>query len=191
MKSRTIKVDYLEFNYQDRLKQRSNQHLRLPWAIDENERMEHASVVYPRPGARDDYQGHIYLSGRGGFGLYLGRKGTFEDWSDAISLDDRQRIIEDLLEALRKAGLVEAVDTQGDVAGYQVRSYARNLVRFCREQRDPAHQQRQLVRGLRLLRVGWWSAADRSRVELRSGRRRPAALLPLVRCLPARLDDHR
>ena len=115
-----IKVDFLEPYYQDRLKQRSNQHLRLPWAIDENERMEHAAVVYPRPGERDDYQGHIYLSGRGGFGLYLGRKGTFKDWSDTISLDDRQKIIEDLLEALRKAGLVEAVDTRGDVHGYQV-----------------------------------------------------------------------
>ncbi|MEJ2389593.1 MAG: helicase-related protein, partial [Chromatiaceae bacterium] len=115
-----IKVDYLDALYQDRLRQRSNQHLCAPWAIDENERMEHSSVVYPRAGTRDDYQGFVYLSARGGFGQYLGRTSTFETWSGYLKLDDKQQIIQDLLEALRAAGIVTALETQGDTKGYQI-----------------------------------------------------------------------
>jgi ATP-dependent helicase YprA (DUF1998 family)/very-short-patch-repair endonuclease len=113
-----IKVDYLDPFYQDRLRQRSNQRLRLPWAIDENERMEHASTLYPRPGTRDDYRGHVYLSARGGFGQYLGRSSTFGPGQ--LRLEERQQIIQDLLTALKTAGLVEQVDTQSEVAGYQI-----------------------------------------------------------------------
>jgi very-short-patch-repair endonuclease len=115
-----IKVDYLDALYQNRLRQRSNQHLRAPWAIDDNERMEHSSTVYPRAGTRDDYQGFVYLSARGGFGQYLGRTSTFDDWSDYLKLDDKQQIIQDLLEALRAAGIAAAVDTQAEIKGYQI-----------------------------------------------------------------------
>jgi hypothetical protein len=95
-------------------------HLCAPWAIDENERMEHSSVVYPRAGTRDDYQGFVYLSARGGFGQYLGRKSTFEDRNGKLKLDDKQQIIQDLLEALRAAGIVTALETQGNTKGYQI-----------------------------------------------------------------------
>lgn len=115
-----IRVDYLDTEYQDRMRQRSNQHLREPWAIDENERLEHAAVVYPRAGQRDDYQGYVYLSSRGGFGQYLGRASTFPHWRERLSLDDRQQLINDLLEALRIAGIVVATGEQEGVQGYQL-----------------------------------------------------------------------
>ena len=47
-----IRVDYLASLYQDQLKQRSNQRLALPWAIDEGEVFEHAAIAYPRPRRR-------------------------------------------------------------------------------------------------------------------------------------------
>jgi len=39
-----IKVDYLIPQRQERMRQRSNQHLGPPWALDENERMEYAAI---------------------------------------------------------------------------------------------------------------------------------------------------
>jgi len=80
-----IKVDYLNTAYQESLLQQSSQHLIDPWAIDENEsqQMEHAAVLFARPAqGRDDYGGNVYLTARGGFGQYLGRRGTFPEWAD-------------------------------------------------------------------------------------------------------------
>lgn len=114
-----VKVDYLDPDFQDRLKQRSNQHLKLPWAIDENERLEHATVIFPRPGSRDDHRGFVHLSPRGGFGQYLARKYSGAG-PNRLSLDDRQQIIEGLLDILKSAGLVEEVETRNETPGYQV-----------------------------------------------------------------------
>ena len=64
-----IKVSYLEPNAQESLRQMSNQRLISPWAMDENERLEHAAVLYPRPrGEKEEYGGDVYLSARGGYG---------------------------------------------------------------------------------------------------------------------------
>ncbi|MBF6596052.1 MAG: DEAD/DEAH box helicase [Thermaceae bacterium] len=139
-----IKVDYLDQDYQERIQQLSSQRLVDPWAIDENERMEHSSVLYPRPTRHGDFQGDVYLSARGGFGQYLRRRTTFGGSSsgpDRLTLADTQQVINDLLEGLRVAGLVEVVrdaksdkgsknsknskDSEsgkngGDVPGYQV-----------------------------------------------------------------------
>jgi ATP-dependent helicase YprA (DUF1998 family) len=121
-----IKVDYLNRTYQESLLQQSSQHLIDPWAIDENESqaMEHAAILFPRPGqGRDDYGGNVYLTARGGFGQYLGRQRTFPEFGQKLSLDDRQAIILDLLRALEIGGLLEVViPARGntDVAGYQL-----------------------------------------------------------------------
>src|SRR5690606_5152033 len=65
-----IKVDYLDAGYQERIQQLSSQRLIDPWAIDENERMEYASVLIPRSSGGDDGRGNFtYVSGRGGFGI--------------------------------------------------------------------------------------------------------------------------
>ncbi len=121
-----IKVNYLERTFQEQIQQRSSQRLIDPWAIDENEAraMEHASVLFPRPsrasGESDDF---VFLSSRGGFGQFLGRRNTFPDHAGPLKLDHRQQIIVQLLERLAVAGIVEAVvpkRSESDVAGYQV-----------------------------------------------------------------------
>ena len=67
-----IKVDYLSHGTQERIQQQSNQRLIQPWALDDPEVFERASVLYPRGSrGRDDYGGYVYLSPRGGFGQYL------------------------------------------------------------------------------------------------------------------------
>ena len=122
-----VKVDYLDQGFQERTTQGSSQHLRSPWAIDENERLEHASVALPRPQRNGDYGGWTHLSARSGFGQYLRRRGTFPTVARAITLNETSEIIRDLLEALRVAGLVVRVrepEAQDDVPGYQVAASA-------------------------------------------------------------------
>jgi ATP-dependent helicase YprA (DUF1998 family)/very-short-patch-repair endonuclease len=117
-----IKVEYLREDAHDRIRQQSSQKLKEPWGIDEQERLERASVLYPRSGKPNDRSDNVYLSARGGFGQFLGRANTFPEWNQGkLKLDDRQDIIRHLLEALRVAGLVERVDEpKDDVPGYQV-----------------------------------------------------------------------
>lgn len=124
----TIKVDYLDSNYQERIKQLSSQRLKEPWAIDEDETMEYASVLFPRSSTGDDGHGNnTYLSARSGFGIYLRRPNTFEEYDATrygkLGLDETTTIIRQLLEGLRIAGLVEVVQepkSEGDVPGYQL-----------------------------------------------------------------------
>jgi ATP-dependent helicase YprA (DUF1998 family)/very-short-patch-repair endonuclease len=121
-----MKVDYLDPAYQERIQQQSSQKLKEPWGIDESEggRMEYASILFPRPqrGGRDD-RANLYLSPRGGYGQFLGRPSTFPNLPGPHRLEDKDRIIRDVLECLRVAGLVEIVVPTPDpeeVPGYQI-----------------------------------------------------------------------
>jgi ATP-dependent helicase YprA (DUF1998 family)/very-short-patch-repair endonuclease len=121
-----VKVNYLDRTFHEQLQQKSSQRLIDPWAIDENETraLEYASVAFPRPSSGQGETGdYVFLSSRGGFGLFLGRKATFPDYQTNLKLDERQRIIRELLDRLCVAGIVEAVipkRSDDDVAGYQI-----------------------------------------------------------------------
>lgn len=118
-----IKVDYLDQIYQERLKQRSNQRLTAPWSVDENEKLEFATVLVPRARQPRDSREDIYMSPRGSFGQFLRRSVTFPDFPGTLSTNEAGLVIQQLLEALRVGGLVEIVaDRQStdDVPGYQV-----------------------------------------------------------------------
>lgn len=117
-----VKVDYLDGEFQERIKQQSSLKLINPWSIDENEKMVHAGILYPRSRGSHDYHGNIYLSDRSGFAQYLRRKSTFPEHSQTISLQETQVIIEQLLNALVIAGILEVVDKgkEGEVSGYQL-----------------------------------------------------------------------
>jgi very-short-patch-repair endonuclease len=118
-----IKVDYLDSRYQERIQQQSSQRLVEPWAIGDNEEMQHAAVLYPRSQKRGDYRGNVFLSPRGGFGQYLRRPSVFTDYGKKLSLDDTDNIIKQLLKGLKVAGLVEEASEprfEDDVPGYQL-----------------------------------------------------------------------
>src|SRR6266849_6819890 len=118
-----IKVDYLDQLYQENLQQQSSQRLVAPWALDENESKEYATILFPRSRGGDADRSYVYLSARGGFGQYLRRRTTFEDFGEKLRLDDTTTIIEQMLEGLRQAGLVEQVvepRNEGDKPGYQL-----------------------------------------------------------------------
>jgi len=122
-----IKVDYLDSNELERIQQASNQWLEGAWAIDEAERMEYASILFPRPQRKGDYRGYVYLSPRGGFGQYLRRINTFPDYSTPMKLEESRDIISQLLKALSVAGIVSTVlepTDKDDVPGFQIQAAA-------------------------------------------------------------------
>lgn len=119
-----IKVDYLNPMHQESLKQLSSQRLKSPWAMDENERLEHAAILFPRSRQKkEEYGGNVFLSARGGYGQYLRRYTTFLDYHSKINVQETGEIIRQVLEALRAGGLVEIVHESkepGEVHGYQI-----------------------------------------------------------------------
>lgn len=126
-----IDVDYLTTEFFERLQQQSSQRLREPWSIDEQERPEIASVVFPRGRRPHDRQFYTYLSGRSGFGIYLGRPTTlpeFDRSSGNLRLVEKDLIIQNLFSVLANAGYVVQVvdpsDDEDDQPGYQLSASA-------------------------------------------------------------------
>ncbi len=117
-----IRVDYLETGYQERIQQISSQRLVEPWAIDESEAMVHGAIAFPRASGQNDYGGNVYISARSGMGLYLRRTGVLPNYTPKITLEETDKILRDLFEALRVGGLVEIVSEgeAGEAPGYQV-----------------------------------------------------------------------
>ena len=109
----------------DRMKRRSQEALRPEWAVADGDQRE-AAIVYPgagRPGTARDL---VFMSGRGKFGRYLKRAGRFPGYLRAISRDDAQQIIGDLLRVLSGEGaslLTEAQHPRRRGArGYRIRA---------------------------------------------------------------------
>lgn len=126
-----IKVDFLDQDFQERLQQQSGQRLIEPWAIDLNERMEHAAIAFPRSRENGDYAGNIFLSARGRVGSYLRLPSTFPHLDQRLTVQDAQMITEELLDALRQAGIVEVAQqprNSDDTPGYQIRADAMRWV---------------------------------------------------------------
>ncbi len=122
-----ILVEYLDPEFQERLKLRCNQWLKEPWNIDEDEKLENATILYPCSRPQQSAPDSVYLSSRGGFGQYLAAAGTFLDYNDKLTPEDKQKIIQDLLKTLRLAGIVSVVsnaDIEGKVPGYQIKAGA-------------------------------------------------------------------
>ncbi len=120
-----IKVDALDESSQEGLKQRSSQRLTGSWAIDELETLSYSATLFPRPRGGEDERSAVYLSPRGGFGLYLRRHGTFPLHQHQLSLKETERIIVGLLDALRIYGLVEVTaepSAERPVPGYRLQA---------------------------------------------------------------------
>jgi hypothetical protein len=113
-RSLAIKVDYLDQQNQEAMKSHCRQHLleedSTAWTLGDGERLFTASMLWPashggvgNEGERDS----VYLSGLSGFGQYLRRHNTFPEFGAKLKVEDSSTIIQDILEALRKEGIVE------------------------------------------------------------------------------------
>ena len=124
-----IDVDYLKPDFYERLQQQSSQRLKAPWAIDEQEKQEYASAVFPRSRRPRDRMYCAYVSGRSGFGLYLERRGTLPEYSPpggTFRLTDKDAMCRDLFRVLCSAGYLVEAEPAGDdgVPGYQLAASA-------------------------------------------------------------------
>jgi ATP-dependent helicase YprA (DUF1998 family) len=119
-----INVSYLDAEAQERLHQQSDQWLKSPWAIDENEKPVRSRVLLPRSGDRDDQGDFVFLSARGGLGQYLRRHSTFPHLDHRLSTDETDVVIRQLLEALAVGPITRVLEPRGpdDVAGYQLQA---------------------------------------------------------------------
>lgn len=117
-----IKVSYLDPVEQERIKNLSDQRLREPWALDEGEKLERAGMLFPRSRGRGDSGFNRFGSARSLIGQYLRKRQTFPQLASPIGADEVPAVLTDLLENLRKAGLVECVEPaeSGQAGGYQL-----------------------------------------------------------------------
>ena len=123
-----IKVQYLDSDMLQRIKDRSFNLLRPPWALDEDEKLEPASIALARSRRADEWRARFtYISALGSFGQYLRRAGIFAEYADQLNRDMTWQIIRELLLALQIGGIVEEVlpaRSADDVPGYQLNAAA-------------------------------------------------------------------
>lgn len=119
-----IKVDYLDYEALERIRKESFQRLKEPWGFSEDERPEYAGILFPRSRTPADRQEHLFLSALGGFGRYLRNSGVLPG-GNTLTVDETGGVILDILDAMRRHGLVERVlekKDAGDVPGYQLQA---------------------------------------------------------------------
>ena len=118
-----IKINYLDRDYQDKLKSLSEQYLKEPWALDREEELIYSAYMFPRARQKKEDTGqNIYLSGRSLFGQFLRRRGVLTS-SDKLTLEDVEEIIKGLIFALEQGGLIEPTlspPKNNDIPGYQI-----------------------------------------------------------------------
>ena len=115
-----VQVGFLDKNEQEKIRQQSGQHLIAPWAIDEDERMEFSSILFPRSRHKKDFEGHLFLSARSGYGQYLRRF-----FGKKVATARLQGIIRQVLDVLYSAGLIARVrepEKADDAPGYQLKA---------------------------------------------------------------------
>jgi very-short-patch-repair endonuclease len=160
-RSLAIKVDYLDQEHQEAMKSHCRQHLleedATAWTLGDGERLFTASMLWPASKGRVSNDGgreSIYLSGLSGYGQYLRRLNTFPELGATLKVDDAQAIIKDLLEALRKEGIVESAAQQGGAdpaTAYRLKASA--MVWKAGDGKvphDPVRMPRQPEKGLRI-----------------------------------------
>jgi ATP-dependent helicase YprA (DUF1998 family) len=123
-----IHVDYLDPAKQEQIQADAGQLLIDPWRIGDGERLEQSYVALL--GASGKRRGKsfaggrfVYLSPRGGFGQYLRRKLGYPK----LSSEDLQELINHIVAALRKLGVLHVVEVGGrgeQTTGYQLSAAA-------------------------------------------------------------------
>jgi very-short-patch-repair endonuclease len=120
-----IEINFLEAEYQQRVRQLSSQRLKAPWAQDENERLTTAFIAKPRSRQAGDTRDSIYVSARGRFGMWL-RKELSREGAERPSMSDTQEIIQSLFSVLARSELLKELEgdrcNKDDLPGYQVKA---------------------------------------------------------------------
>ncbi|MCX8087040.1 MAG: DEAD/DEAH box helicase [Rhodocyclaceae bacterium] len=127
-----IKARYLDADEQEKLKNASFSHLRDPWALNEDERLQPARYLIlgskpAHPNQQDDRA--AYLSYRSSFKRDLSKPSFWGDtaqsrWPDKFDEEFFGQLMESLLSALIQGGLVQCFEVPGGRTAYQINAAA-------------------------------------------------------------------
>jgi len=121
-----VDVDCLTESGFERIKRQSSQELTGVWAIPANETVAPVGTVYAFASQPGKGRNDLHLTGRSALGRYLSRPNQFPGHPDKLGIDDAQRIIQDILGVLTRAGLL--VDVEGNYGRRGYRLKASSLV---------------------------------------------------------------
>ncbi|MEW5979782.1 MAG: DEAD/DEAH box helicase [Acidobacteriota bacterium] len=120
-----IEVDYLEWDFQEKIKRNSFNELCDPWAFDPVEKLDQRKIAFPcSESAASNGMEAAFISPLGGFGLFLRSANAFPGQPKA-DVSTTQEIIAALFEGLRQANIVRECVPKGDrapVPGYRINS---------------------------------------------------------------------
>lgn len=118
-----VDVDCLTEDGFERLKRQSRQRLTGLWSVPMNEYVIASGIAYPMSGKKGASRHALNLTGRSALGRYLKKPGLFSFHTQALSADDAQEVIRDIMAALERTGLLARLTgEQGD--GYRVKASA-------------------------------------------------------------------
>ena len=100
------------------MERRSEQHLADRWSVA-GERQTSSSLLATGPRGPGGRRRITSLTPRSGFGRFLSRGDTFGH-AENLRLDERLAVIDDLVEALQRYGLVHLVEADGDIRTWQI-----------------------------------------------------------------------
>ena len=100
------------------MERRSEQHLADRWSVA-GERQTSSSLLATGPRGPGGHRRITSLTPRSGFGRFLSRGDTFGH-AENLRLDERLAVIDDLVEALQRYGLLHLVEADGDIRTWQI-----------------------------------------------------------------------
>jgi hypothetical protein len=121
-----IETRYLTGLRYDEIRNKSEQWLREPWVLDEQDEASERRTVWPRSRRHDDDRRYdVAMSGLSRFGAWLRRR-AFPEWLSTLKVDHADRVIADLLSVLHQGELLvcERRPDGGGMPGYRIRADA-------------------------------------------------------------------
>ncbi len=120
-----VAVDCLTDEGFDRLKRQSDQHLQGLWSIPPHEPRPRPAVVTTEGGRFSAGRSIARLTGRSALGRYIRESSGLTLAGEQMDTADAQKVIEDLLRVLERAGLLTTVDADGlSAPGYRLKASA-------------------------------------------------------------------
>ncbi|OHT91060.1 DEAD/DEAH box helicase [Mycobacterium syngnathidarum] len=105
-----VDVECLTDDGFDRIRRQSDQHLSGLWAIPPREPRPRPGVVSTQSGAPGGPRADVRLTGRSALGRYIREASGLTADGDPLDTGDAQKVIEDVLATLEKAGLLTAIE---------------------------------------------------------------------------------
>ena len=117
-----VDVDCLTESGFERIKRQSSQDLSGVWAVPANEMVAPVGAVYAFASQPGKGRNDLHLTGRSALGRYLCRPNQFPGHAGKVGTADAQRIIQDILAVLTRAGVLTEVEGTEGRRGYRLKA---------------------------------------------------------------------